>query len=131
MEIILVEDDLVTSMLHERVVHKALPNTQLHKFNDGKAVSEFIYANNTPDKSYLILLDLTMSMMDGWEFLDELNEKGFNCRLAVAVVTTSVNPDDYFKSKEYSQVFGFFGKPFMVENLEEVLQHEAVRLLQS
>lgn len=131
MEIVLVEDDAVTSMLHERVVNKALPDVTLHKFNDGKSVCEFILANNSPDKSYLILLDLTMSIMDGWEFLEELNSKENGCKLAVVVVTTSVNPDDFFKSREYPQVFGFFGKPFTVENFEEVLQHEAVLALKS
>jgi response regulator of citrate/malate metabolism len=131
MEIILVEDDLVTTMLHERVVNKVLPGTQLLKFNDGKAVGDFIFANNTSDKSYLVLLDITMSIMDGWEFLDGLNAKEIGCKLAVVLVTTSVNPDDFLKSREYPQVFGFFGKPFTVENFEEVLQHEAVLALKS
>ena len=131
MEILLVEDDLVTTMLHERVVNKVLPDTQLRKFNNGQAVSDFIYANNTPDKSYLVLLDLSMSIMDGWEFLDELNTKESGCKLAVVLVTTSVNPDDFLKSRDYPQVFGFFGKPFTVENLEEVLRHDAVLALTS
>jgi response regulator of citrate/malate metabolism len=126
MEILLVEDDLVTTMLHERVVQKVLPDAVVHKFSDGRTVGDFIHANNKPEKSYLVLLDLTMRIMDGWEFLDEMLERGTKCKLAVVVITTSVDPDDFFKSRDYPQVFGYFGKPFTVDQFREVLQHEAV-----
>lgn len=126
MEIILVEDDLVTTMLHERVVQKVLPDAVVHKFSDGKTVYDFIMSHNQPDKRYLILLDLTMRIMDGWEFLDAMLEQDTACKMAVVVITTSVDPDDFFKSRDYPQIFGYFGKPFTVEQFQEVLQHEAV-----
>jgi CheY-like chemotaxis protein len=126
MEIILVEDDLVTTMLHERVVQKVLPEASVHKFSDGKTVYEFILSNNHPEKRYLVLLDLTMRIMDGWEFLDALLEQDTQCKMAVVVITTSVDPDDFFKSRDYPQVFGFYGKPFTINQFQDVLQHEAV-----
>jgi CheY-like chemotaxis protein len=131
MEIILVEDDLVTTMLHERVVQKVLPDAVVHKFSDGKTVFDFIQSNNRPENRYLVLLDLTMRLMDGWEFLDAMLESETTCQLAVVVITTSVDPDDFFKSRDYPQVFGYFGKPFTVDQFQEVLQHEAVLKLKS
>ena len=126
MEIILVEDDLVTTMLHERVVQKVLPEAIVHKFSDGKTVYDFIVSNNHPEKRYLVLLDLTMRIMDGWEFLDSMLEQDTQCKMAVLVITTSVDPDDFFKSRDYPQVFGFYGKPFTINQFQDVLQHEAV-----
>jgi response regulator of citrate/malate metabolism len=126
MEIILVEDDLVTTMLHERVVQKVLPEAIVHKFSDGKTVYDFIVSNNHPEKRYLVLLDLTMRIMDGWEFLDSMLEQDTHCKMAVVVITTSVDPDDFFKSRDYPQVFGFYGKPFTINQFQDVLQHEAV-----
>ena len=126
MEIILVEDDLVTTMLHERVVQKVAPEAIVHKFSDGKTVYDFILANNQANRQFLVLLDLSMRIMDGWEFLDAMLEQQTNCKMAVVVITTSVDPDDFFKSRDYPQVFGYFGKPFTVDQFREVLQHEAV-----
>lgn len=131
MEIILVEDNLVTSMLHERVVQKVLPEAIVYKFSDGKSVYEFILSNNQPEKRYLILLDLTMRIMDGWEFLDAMLEHDTHCKMAVVVITTSVDPDDFFKSRDYPQIFGYFGKPFTIEQFQKVLQHDAIDNLKS
>jgi CheY-like chemotaxis protein len=103
-----------------------LPEAIVHKFSDGKTVYDFIVSNNHPEKRYLVLLDLTMRIMDGWEFLDSMLEQDTQCKMAVVVITTSVDPDDFFKSRDYPQVFGFYGKPFTINQFQDVLQHEAV-----
>jgi len=51
----------------------------------------------------LILLDINMPGMNGWEFLEEYNflpedQKG---KIVVAMLTTSLSPDDETRAKKY------------------------------
>jgi len=68
----------------------------------------------------VILLDLNMPVMNGWEFLDEfsdtLNEKG----VTIFIVTSSVNPTDYEKANNYQSVTDYVEKPVTEESLLEI-----------
>jgi CheY-like chemotaxis protein len=59
----------------------------------------------------IILLDLNMPRMDGWDFLDAFDSLAIAKEVSVFVVTSSIRPDDIEKTSRYKQVKGFFSKP--------------------
>jgi CheY-like chemotaxis protein len=61
----------------------------------------------------IILLDLNMPVMDGWEFLEIFLKKypQFSERTMVFVVTSSINPADKIRSHKEDAVKGFLSKP--------------------
>jgi len=66
----------------------------------------------------LVLLDLTMPVMDGYQFLTELRE--FDAELPVVVVTADVQR----RAKERVMALGanaIFAKPFGVPELKDLL----------
>jgi CheY-like chemotaxis protein len=96
--ILLVDDNPDDNFYHERVIKK----------------------NIHPD---LILLDINMPGMNGWEFLEEYNklEKQFQSHAIVVMLTTSGNPDDKMKAKLFSSVSDFKTKPLTKEMLEDII----------
>ena len=110
LEILLVDDDIVVQYLHKTVLSKC--NFPVQKlFSDGKLVLDYILENKDKDILFLILLDINMPVMNGWEFLDELKNHTIKPLLKVVIVTSSIDSSDKEKAEKYKEVFQFMEKP--------------------
>ena len=67
----------------------------------------------TEKKKYMILLDLNMPVMNGWEFLEELEKTEIASQAKVAIVTSSIDSADRKKAKEFEMVEYFLSKPLL------------------
>ena len=76
----------------------------------------------------VIFLDLNMPIMNGWEFLDEF-VKLPNTTLAqtvIYVISSSVDPRDIERVKEYELISNYILKPITPNDLEMVLNTHLV-----
>jgi CheY-like chemotaxis protein len=78
---------------------------------------------NLPD---IILLDLNMPMLDGWEFLDELQLMPEEARrnIKVYICTSSIDPKDMKRSEAISDVRAFLEKPVNTEVILKIVGSE-------
>ena len=80
--------------------------------------------NELPD---IILLDLYMPGFDGWDFLDKV--KYLYTYLAkpvkIYILSSSVNPEDIERAKQYVCVRSFIFKPITKEVLEKNINDES------
>ncbi len=74
---------------------------------------------NLPD---VILLDLNMPIMDGWQFLDELVKIPNAERIPIYIVSSSVDSRDIDKAKTYSIVKDYIIKPFSVSKIQDLME---------
>ncbi|MCB4809542.1 response regulator [Tamlana sp. 62-3] len=68
----------------------------------------------------VILLDLNMPIMDGWEFLDEFTKIKAHKEVVIYVVSSSIDPQDKNRLKTYEAVSKFIIKPINVELLAKI-----------
>jgi len=70
----------------------------------------------------VILLDINMPIMDGWQFLARLQKYRplLYKNTKVFIVTSSIAYSDKEKMKEFPRVSGFLSKPLNVEKLKEI-----------
>ena len=70
----------------------------------------------------VILLDINMPVMDGFEFLEEF-EKNTDCNkhTKVFMLTSSTQDEDRINSLKYSCVNGYFDKPLTIEHINEII----------
>lgn len=76
----------------------------------------------------IIFLDLNMPIMNGWEFLDEF-VKLPNISLSktvIYVISSSVDPKDIEKVKEYELISNYILKPITPNDFETVLNTNLV-----
>lgn len=128
-KLLLVDDDAVVQMLHQMTFANLGVQNELMTFENGKTVLEYlknVSSNNTDQ--FIILLDINMPVMGGWEFLDAL-EKEFKIKdyCKIYIVTSSINLQDKNKAKTYKNVIDYLEKPLDIKKCEYILSYLNIR----
>ncbi|MDN5216183.1 response regulator [Fulvivirgaceae bacterium BMA12] len=76
----------------------------------------------------LILLDIEMPVMNGWDFLEVYKkfQKSYTYGSKVIIFTTSIVEQDMAKAKSYEEVEDFVNKPMTIELLKSIQQEHFV-----
>lgn len=93
-------------------------------FINGSDAIEYI-KNNTDNEILpdLILLDVNMPIMNGWQFLEEFGKiaQDLSKKPTIYMISSSNNEVDINKSKEFDgAVKGYFLKPICKEDLDKI-----------
>lgn len=116
----IVDDDPMVSFLHKKILQKNKIVQEPLAFLNGKEAWDFLI-NDKTETNYLILLDLNMPVLTGWQLLDKLVENEcISNRTKVVIVTSSINLADINKAKNYSLVEQYLIKPLL--DLSEILE---------
>jgi CheY-like chemotaxis protein len=72
----------------------------------------------------LILLDLNMPVLNGWEFLEEFSQLSsfINKNVSIYIVSSSIARSDLERSKTIEAVSGFLIKPIAIPDLIALFQ---------
>jgi CheY-like chemotaxis protein len=99
-------------------------NTRLSHFANGEeAIFALKQANKDQNLPDVILLDINMPVMDGWEFLKEFAKikPQSGKKIAVYMVSSSVDLNDIHRAKSISEVSDYLFKPVRINQLKEVV----------
>jgi CheY-like chemotaxis protein len=106
--ILLIEDDDVDALTTKRALNDIKVTNQLvHKVNGEEGVE---YLKNGEEKPCVILLDLNMPRMNGFEFLKVIKDDELLKKIPVIVLTTSDTDYNIVESYELG-VAGYITKP--------------------
>ena len=115
-ETMIVDDDEMVIFLHKiAVVESGLTAKPVVAFNGSQALDHILEHSET---SFLILLDINMPEMDGWEFLDAI--QNHSAKLFIVMVTSSVDSRDRNKALRYAQVIDYIEKPLSADKCARI-----------
>lgn len=118
--IILVDDDPINNLINKRLISKLHIAEKVEEFLEAEKALEKLNTLDQKEKA-LILLDINMPVMNGWDFLNHYIENLSNRPDKIVMLSSSIDFQDRIKAKSYSCVKGFIEKPLTPEKLQEVL----------
>ncbi len=120
--VVIVDDDEFALFLHSNLIQAVGLHKSPRTFNSALKALDFfaILAENTTP--ILLFLDINMPVMDGWDLLDIIHKEGFDKKIEVVMVSSSIDQRDKDKAATYSKVIDFVEKPFRKANLEGLMQ---------
>ncbi|MET0759301.1 MAG: response regulator [Flavobacterium sp.] len=124
--LMIIDDDDVFVFLTKKTIALVNVVANIRVFDNGLDSINYIKENwANPDLlPEVIFLDLSMPIMDGWQFLDEyiLLEPKIEKEIIIYVISSSISPEDLKKAKSINVVADFIVKPITKEKLREVIK---------
>lgn len=123
---LIVDDDEMVIFLHKIAVADSGLSPHPDAVINGRLALDYISQNADSDISFLILLDINMPEMDGWEFLDAIQKLDSAAGIYVVMVTSSVDHRDRKRAQAYNQVIDYIEKPLtvstcsLIKNLDQL-----------
>lgn len=117
--ILIVDDDpVLQTLLKIGISHVDLPK-EVKTFNNGREALKYL---DTTERDLLIFLDLNMPIMNGWEFLENLQGKDYQNQILIVITSTSTLAEDKTRAFQYEQVLSFKEKPLNLAVIKRLVE---------
>ncbi len=117
-KIIQIDDDFINNMANERLLKKMGISFESQSFLD--PTEALRHLADTSEIYDLMLLDINMPRINGWEFLEMY--KNLNKQMPIIMLTSSLDPNDQKRAKNNKLLTGFFIKPLSREMMSEIFE---------
>ncbi|MFD0941073.1 response regulator [Pedobacter boryungensis] len=122
-KILVIDDDKVILFIHKTLMDISGITAEVEYFHDPELALQHIL-NHINTHTFLLLLDINMPSMSGWDMLDILKDHEFHQNIHVVIITSSVSDLDREKAFTYPQVCEFLTKPLKVADFIALQEHE-------
>lgn len=126
-EIVFIDDDKIISAANKRVVQSILPNVAVKTFANGEEGLVYLLSAKDLNLRTLVFLDLTMPIMDGFQFLN-IYENAIAYQdhsFVICLLTGSLDEQDEKKAARYPSVLKYTQKPLDKKRIENLIKEAA------
>ncbi len=120
-EVWVIDDDSITQFIAKKLLINYDSTLTTKHFTDPIEAYRSLSDKYLP---LLILLDVNMPFLNGWQFLDQMQENGYN--VDVHMFTSSIDERDKIRSNNYKQVKGYILKPLTQDKIENLFKTEHI-----
>lgn len=116
----IIDDDRIFTLVAKKIVNLVGFSKNVQLFKNGREALDYFKEEDKNSSPFpeVIFLDLNMPLMGGFDFLKELQKLKGSENTKVFIFTSSIDPADQRKAKEFSVVKQFVEKPLTVDKLK-------------
>ncbi len=128
-EIILVDDNPIDLQICQMIFKRTMPEVEFKIFDGGFSAMKWITENGavfSGEKNFILMLDLNMPVMDGWNFLsyfEKLNEE-VKKKINIYILTSSIDSRDIERAKNFPAVKQFYSKPLTNRMIKSIMEDD-------
>ncbi len=130
--IMIIDDNKIDLFIGQKIIEKYNPEIQVRSFNTAISALNFLKVSalkncsKTISPPDLILLDINMPQMDGFEFMEAFKKmKLMDAAIKIVVLSSSLCHDDLDKVKNEQHCLGYVSKPITVDKLRDVIEKKS------
>ena len=128
-QFILIDDDPMNNLICKLTIEMTLGQTDVKAFINPESGLEYIqsyFSDANNDTSALVLLDINMPIMSGWEFLEMFDNLSFEIkdRVKICILSSSIDERDKERSYANKNVLDFLVKPLTDKDIQRITTME-------
>lgn len=125
-QFVIVDDDPQNNSLSKIAIRKTLGDVIVKDFEIPETGLEYIekeFQNENGGSKTILLLDINMPTMTGWEFLESFDnfEDKIKKQFSIYMLSSSVDPSDIERAMSNPLVTDFIEKPLNKEALDKMI----------
>ncbi len=123
---IVIDDDSINNTICKITIETALGEIDIQTFTDPEVAFEYIQSGLSKgfgDGLSIMLLDLNMPTMSGWEFLEKFDNlnSGIKSHVRIYILSSSVDDRDRERSYSNKNVTDFLVKPLILDTVFKIV----------
>jgi CheY-like chemotaxis protein len=123
---IAIDDDPVNNLICKLTIEMVAGAPEIITFTNAAQAFDYIqnqYASNHDTTETVLLLDINMPVMSGWEFLERFDNLGEDVKhlFKIFILSSSVDERDKQRSYANKNVSAFMVKPLVKDNVVTIL----------
>lgn len=127
-QFILIDDDPMNNLICKLTIEMTLGQTDIKAFVNPENGLEYIQNefSNLKETSALLLLDINMPIMSGWEFLEMFDNLSYEIkdRVKICILSSSIDERDKERSYANKNVLDFLVKPLTDKDIQRITAME-------
>jgi len=131
--LLVIDDDDINIFIIRKIVEKTGYEALMVAKTNGQLAIDYLKELQAKGQPFphLILIDINMPVLNGWEFLEAYEKLGVKDDIDMYMLSSSVYENDIEKAKTYKTVKGFISKPLSIERLIELFEDKNPQSIQS
>lgn len=126
-KILLVDDDKVMLFLHDTFLKRSGIVCDTVLCGNGQEALDYLDNWEAPETTFLILLDINMPVMNGWEFLTTISNRPYLARVLVVMVSSANEEAEKARAFTFHQVIDYQQKPLNIETCRRIIGLDRLR----
>ena len=124
MKLLIVDDDMVFRMIASKMWMLVDSSVEIEECENGEQGLASLKKQKDLSQKIVVLLDINMPVLDGWSFLEQIEENNFYnlSQLNIYIVSSSADERDVLKAKRFGFLKGFIQKPLSEEDITAIIE---------